>query len=213
MNNKNKTQEIIDLLKKEYPDPKCSLKYNSPLELVISARLSAQCTDARVNQVTPHLFSLFQSAEDFADADINEVSECIKSCGFYKVKSKNIVDMCKKLISDFGGEIPDNLEDLTSLPGIGRKTANLILAELYGKPGIIVDTHFTRVTRRLGFHNLKDPTKIEFVMKEIIPPKDSGDFCHRIVEHGRNVCKARKSLCEKCVLNVLCSKYKDSKRD
>ena len=208
MDNKNKIQKIISILENEYPSPECTLNYNSPIQLIIAARLSAQCTDARVNLVTPKLFSLFKDIEDFANADLNVIEECIKSCGFYKVKSQNIIDMCKKLLSDFNGKIPDNIDDLTTLPGIGRKTANLILAEVYGIPGIIVDTHFSRVTRRLGFHNLKDPIKIEFVMKNIIPPEKSNDFCHRMVEHGRKICKAQKPLCEKCILKKLCSEYK-----
>lgn len=212
MDNKNKIQEVILILENEYPSPECTLNYNSPIQLIIAARLSAQCTDARVNLVTPKLFSLFKDIEDFANADLSVIEECIKSCGFYKVKSQNIVDMCKKLISDFNGKIPDNIDDLTTLPGIGRKTANLILAEVYGIPGIIVDTHFSRVTRRLGFHNLKDPTKIELVMKNIVPQEKSNDFCHRMVEHGRKICKAQKPLCEKCVLNGLCSEYRKSSK-
>lgn len=213
MSNKNNIQKIISLLEYEYPKPQCTLIYNSPLQLMIAAHLSAQCTDARVNIVTPQLFSLFKTAEDFANADLSVIEECIKSCGFYKVKSRNIVNMCKKLISDFEGKIPDNIEDLTSLPGIGRKTANLILGEVYGIPGIIVDTHFSRVTRRLGFHNLKDPTKIEFIMKNIVPEEKSNDFCHRIVEHGRKVCKAIKPLCQNCILKELCSEYNSKSID
>lgn len=208
MDNKNKIQEIILILEKEYPNPECTLNYNSPIQLIVAARLSAQCTDARVNLVTPKLFSLFKDIKDFANADLSVIEECIKSCGFYKVKSQNIIDMCKKLLSDFNGKIPDNINDLTTLPGIGRKTANLILAEIYRIPGIIVDTHFSRVTRRLGFHNLKDPVKIEFIMKNIIPPEKSNDFCRRMVEHGRKICKAQKPQCRKCALKGLCSEYR-----
>ena len=208
MDNKNNVQKIISLLEIEYPNPECTLIYDSPIQLIIAARLSAQCTDARVNLVTPKLFSLFKDIKDFANADLGVIEECIKPCGFYKVKSQNIVDMCKKLLSNFDGKIPNNIDDLITLPGIGRKTANLILAEIYGIPGIIVDTHFSRVTRRLGFHNLKDAAKIEFIMKNIIPKEKSNDFCHRIVEHGRKICKARKPLCEKCILKGLCSEYK-----
>ena len=207
MKNTFKILEVIKLLKKEYPVAKCSLIYKTPLELVICARLSAQCTDSKVNSVTPRLFSKFTNAEEFAKADLKEIEHIIKPCGLYKIKSKNIIDMCKKIISDFDGKIPDNLKDLTSLPGIGRKTANLVLGQVYNKPAIIVDTHFTRITKKLGFHNLKDPFKIELIMKDLVPSDESAEFCHRIVMHGREICKARNPLCEKCLLNKICSYY------
>ncbi len=204
----SKIELVIKLLKNEYPQTACSLNYNSPLELLICTRLSAHCTDARVNLVSPTLFSAFKNAEDFAKADPLEVEKYVKSCGLYKVKSKNIVDMCKKINSCFNGKIPNNQTDLESLPGIGRKSANLILGEIYRKPGIIVDTHFIRVTNRLGFHDSKNPIKIEKIMKKIVPEKESLDFCHRTVIHGRTICKARKPLCKACVLNSLCNYYK-----
>lgn len=207
---KNKIEAVINLLKDEYPNANCSLIYNSPIELLICTRLSAHSTDARVNLISPMLFSNFKSVQDFAQADPKEVEKYIKSCGLYKVKSKNIVEMCKKIISCFEGKVPNNQEDLESLPGIGRKSANLILGEIYKKPGIIVDTHFSRVTNRLGFHNLKDPLKIEKIMKDIVPEKESLDFCHRLVLHGRNICKARKPLCNACAVKGLCSYYKQT---
>lgn len=207
MKTNNKILEVIHLLKKEYPLANCALKYNSPLQLLISARLSAQCTDKKVNSVTPILFSKFKCAEDFAKADLEEIKSIIKPCGLYKIKSQNIIDMCKKLISDYKGIVPDNMQDLTSLPGIGRKTANLVRVQVYNKPGIIVDTHFSRITNRIGFHKLKDPVKIEFLMKNIVPPEESIEFCHRLVMHGREICKARNPLCNKCILNHLCDYF------
>lgn len=204
MKNEIETQKIILILKETYPDATCALVYSSPLQLLIAARLSAQCTDKRVNMITPELFSKFKCAKDFAHAAEEEVEAIIKPCGLYKTKAKNIIGMCKKIVSDFNGEVPPKMEDLTSLPGIGRKTANLVRGEIFGKPGIIVDTHFSRVTSRIGFHNLKDPVKIEKEMKKIIPEKETLKFCHRIVIHGRNICKARKPLCEKCPLKKMC---------
>lgn len=204
MKNEIETQKIILILKETYPDATCALVYSSPLQLLIAARLSAQCTDKRVNMITPELFSKFKCAKDFANAAEEEVEAIIKPCGLYKTKAKNIIGMCRKIVSDFNGEVPSKMEDLTSLPGIGRKTANLVRGEIFGKPGIIVDTHFSRVTSRIGFHNLKDPVKIEKEMKEIIPEEETLKFCHRIVIHGRNICKARKPLCEKCPLKKMC---------
>lgn len=205
MKNEIETQKIISTLKETYPDATCALIYSSPLQLLIAARLSAQCTDKRVNMVTPELFDKFKCAKDFANATEEEVEAIIKPCGLYKTKARNIIGMCKKIISDFNGEVPSRMEDLTSLPGIGRKTANLIRGEIFGKPGIIVDTHVTRVTSRLGFHNLKNPVKIEKELKKIIPEEETLKFCHRIVIHGRNICKARKPLCEECPLKKMCN--------
>lgn len=204
MKNEIETQKIILILKETYPNATCALVYSSPLQLLIAARLSAQCTDKRVNMITPELFSKFKCAKDFANAAEEEVEAIIKPCGLYKTKAKNIIGMCKKIVSDFNGEVPPKMEDLTSLPGIGRKTANLVRGEIFGKPGIIVDTHFSRVTSRIGFHNLKYPVKIEKEMKKIIPEEETLKFCHRIVIHGRNICKARKPLCEKCPLKKMC---------
>lgn len=212
MNKKMKIKKIIEKLENEYPIAKCALVYHSALELLIAARLSAQCTDKRVNLVTPSLFLRFKSAQDFANAKKEEVEKYVKSCGLYKTKAASIVDMCKKIVKDFGGQIPEKLEDLTSLAGIGRKTANLIRGEIFGKPAIIVDTHFSRVTRRLGLHNLKDPLKIEIEIKKLIPEEKSTGFCHRIVFFGRDVCKARNPLCEKCILQNLCEYFIPNKK-
>lgn len=205
MKNEIETQKIISTLKETYPNATYALVYSSPLQLLIAARLSAQCTDKRVNMITPELFARFKCAKDFANAAKEEVEAIIKPCGLYKTKARSIIEICKKIISDFNGEVPSKMEDLTSLPGIGRKTANLVRGEIFGKPGIIVDTHFSRVTGRIGFHNLKNPTKIEKEMKKIIPEEETLKFCHRIVIHGRNICKARKPLCEECPLKKMCN--------
>lgn len=196
----------VNALKEEYKDAECSLQYKDALQLLIATRLAAQCTDKRVNMVTPTLFAKYKSVQDFAKADVEEVGKIIKSCGFYKVKSKDIVNMCKVLIKEFGGVVPDNMEDLLKLPGIGRKTANLILGDIYGKPAIVVDTHCIRLTKRLGFHNIKNPEKIEKILKEVLPQSESNNFCHRLVLHGRAVCKAGKPLCDICCMKDFCEK-------
>ncbi len=194
----------VEALKKEYPDAKCSLDYETPLQLLVATRLSAQCTDARVNLVTPALFARFPDAESLAGAEVSEVAEYIKSCGLYKTKSKDLVAMAKMLVSDFGGEVPDNIDDLTKLPGIGRKTANLICGDVYGKPAVVVDTHCIRITTRLGLHKETDQRKIENALRKLLPPEESNDFCHRIVLHGRAVCTARSPKCKDCCMNGFC---------
>ena len=194
----------VEALKNEYPDAKCSLTYNTPLQLLIATRLSAQCTDARVNLVTPALFERFPTVDDFADASYDEVAEYIKSCGLFKTKSKDIVEMCKKIRDDFGGEVPDTIEELTNLPGVGRKTANLICGDVYGKPAVVVDTHCIRITTKLGLHKLTDQKKIEMELKKLLPPEESNDFCHRLVLHGRAVCTARSAKCEACCMKEFC---------
>lgn len=194
----------VEALKKEYPDAKCSLTYTKPHELLIATRLSAQCTDARVNLVTPALFERYKTVDELADAEVSDVAEYIKSCGLYKTKSKDIVEMCKMLRDDFGGEVPDNIDDLTKLPGVGRKTANLICGDVYGKPAVVVDTHCIRITKRLGLHKLTDQKKIETELKKLLPPEESNDFCHRLVLHGRAVCSARSPKCENCCMNEFC---------
>ena len=196
----------VEALKKEYPDALCSLEYTDPLQLLIATRLAAQCTDARVNMVTPALFERFKTVDDFAHSTADEVAEYIKSCGLYKTKSKDIVEMAKMLQNDFGGVVPDNIDDLIKLPGIGRKTANLVCGDIFGKPAVVVDTHFIRITRRLGLHDLKDQKKIEFALRELLPPDESSNFCHRIVLHGRAVCTARSPKCEKCCMSGFCRK-------
>ena len=195
----------VNALKKEYPEAICSLVYTDPLQLLIATRLAAQCTDARVNMVTPALFERFKTVDDFANSTADEVAEYIKSCGLYKTKSRDIVELAKMLRDDFGGVVPDNIDDLIKLPGIGRKTANLVCGDIFGKPAVVVDTHCIRITQRLGLHNLKDQKKIEFALRDLLPPEESNDFCHRLVDHGRAVCTARTTPhCDMCVLNDIC---------
>ena len=204
MTKKEIALSAVEALKKEYPDAKCSLDYETPLQLLVATRLSAQCTDARVNLVTPALFARFPDAESLAGAEVSEVAEYIKSCGLYKTKSKDLVAMAKMLVSDFGSEVPDNIDDLTKLPGIGRKTANLICGDAYGKPAVVVDTHCIRITTRLGLHKETDQRKIENALRKLLPPEESNDFCHRIVLHGRAVCTARSPKCKDCCMNGFC---------
>ena len=204
MTKKEIARSAVEALKKENPDAKCSLDYETPLQLLVATRLSAQCTDARVNLVTPALFARFPDAESMAQAEVSEVAEYIKSCGLYKTKSKDLVAMAKMLVSDFGGEVPDNIDDLTKLPGIGRKTANLICGDVYGKPAVVVDTHCIRITTRLGLHKETDQRKIENALRKLLPPEESNDFCHRIVLHGRAVCTARSPKCKDCCMNGFC---------
>ena len=204
MTKKEIALSAVEALKKEYPDAKCSLDYETPLQLLVATRLSAQCTDARVNLVTPALFARFPDAESLAGAEVSEVAEYIESCGLYKTKSKDLVAMAKMLVSDFGSEVPDNIDDLTKLPGIGRKTANLICGDVYGKPAVVVDTHCIRITTRLGLHKETDQRKIENALRKLLPPEESNDFCHRIVLHGRAVCTARSPKCKDCCMNGFC---------
>lgn len=206
MTKKQIALKAVEALKREYPDAICSLTYEDPLQLLIATRLAAQCTDARVNMVTPALFERFKTAEDFANATYDEVAEYIKSCGLYKTKSRDLVELGKMLVSEFGGEVPQTLEDLIKLPGIGRKTANLVMGDIFHQPAVVVDTHCIRITRRLGLHNEKDAKKIEFILRDLLPEDESNDFCHRIVLHGRAVCTARKAMCENCCMGEFCRK-------
>lgn len=206
MTKKQIAANAVQALKKEYPDAICSLEYKDPLQLLIATRLAAQCTDARVNMVTPALFERFKNVDDFADATPDEVAEYIKSCGLYKTKSNDIVALAKMLRDEFDGKVPDNIEDLTKLPGIGRKTANLVVGDVFGKPAVVVDTHCIRITRRLGLHDLKDAKKIEFILRDLLDLSESNDFCHRLVLHGRAVCTARSPKCENCCMNEFCKK-------
>lgn len=206
MTKKQIAERAVEALKKEYPDAICSLTYTDPLQLLIATRLAAQCTDARVNMVTPALFERFKNAEDFANATYDEVAEYIKSCGLYKTKSRDLVELGKKLVADFEGKVPDTLEELITLPGIGRKTANLVMGDIYKMPAVVVDTHCIRITRRLGLHSEKDAKKIEFILRDLLPEDESNDFCHRIVLHGRAVCTARKAMCDKCCMSEFCKK-------
>lgn len=198
--------KAVEALKNEYPDAICSLNYSDPFQLLVATRLSAQCTDARVNLVTPALFARFPDAESMAAAEVEEVAELIRSCGFYRTKSVDLVEMSKSIINTFNGRVPDTIEELTALRGVGRKTANLIVGDIYGKPAVVVDTHCIRITRRLGLHNEKDPTKIEHTLKGLLPPEESNDFCHRLVLHGRAVCKAPKAQCDNCCMQDFCRK-------
>ena len=202
---------IIEGLKKLYPDAVCSLDYRKDYELLFSVRLAAQCTDARVNLVTPALFERFPSLEAFAQATPEEVGEYVHSCGFWRAKAKDIVGSAQMLLSDFGGKVPDTMEDLLRLPGVGRKTANLILGDVYGKEGYVCDTHCIRITGRLGITDgSKDPLKVEPQLRKVIPPEESSDFCHRMVLHGRALCMARGPKCEECPMRELCDYGKEA---
>ena len=197
---------IIGELKKIYPDALCSLQYQKDYELLFAVRLSAQCTDARVNQVTPALYQRFPTLESFAQADPKEVGEYIHSCGFYNGKSRDIVLCAQKLLADFNGKVPGTMEELLSLPGVGRKTANLILGDIYHKPAYVCDTHCIRITGRLGLTDgSKDPVKVERQLREILPPEESSNFCHRMVLFGRDTCTARAPKCANCPLRLDCS--------
>ena len=196
---------IIEELKQLYPDALCSLEYQKDYELLFSVRLAAQCTDARVNLVTPALFERFPTLEAFAAATPDEVGEYVRSCGFWRAKAKDIVGSAQMLLRDFGGKVPDNMDDLLRQPGVGRKTANLILGDVYGKEGYVCDTHCIRITGRLGITDgSKDPLKVEQQLRKTIPPEESSDFCHRMVLHGRALCMARGPKCGECPLRELC---------
>ena len=202
---------IIEELKKLYPDAVCSLDYRKDYELLFSVRLAAQCTDARVNLVTPALFERFPSLEAFARATPEEVGEYVHSCGFWRAKARDIVGSAQMLLSDFGGRVPDNMDDLLRLPGVGRKTANLILGDVYGKEGYVCDTHCIRITGRLGITDgSKDPLKVEQQLRKVIPPEESSDFCHRMVLHGRALCMARGPKCGEGPLRDLCDHGKET---
>ena len=200
MKRQERAAAVLELLKAEYPSVKCTLNYQTPIEMLIATQLSAQCTDARVNIVTQKLFKKYRSVEDFANADYDELCEDIRSAGFYRSKAKNIILASQRIIDAYGGEVPDTMEDLLSLAGTGRKTANLVLGDIFKKPAIVVDTHCIRLSNRIGLTKNSDPVKIEMDLKKIIPPEESLDFCHRLVAHGRAVCPARKPKCEECVI-------------
>ncbi len=206
MRTKQQVEQIVNLLEQAYPLADCTLDYKKDYELLFSVRLAAQCTDARVNEVTPALFARFPTLESFAGADVAEVEEYVHSCGFYRAKARDIVGAAQMIIRDFGGKVPGNMDDLLKLPGVGRKTANLILGDIFKVPGsTVVDTHCIRISNRLGLvDNLTDPVKIEQQLRKCLPPEKSSDFCHRIVLHGRTVCTARKPDCEKCTLKGVC---------
>ena len=203
-----KVQAIIALLKAQYPESVCALHYRKDYELMIAVRLSAQCTDARVNLVTPALFAAYPTLEAMAAAPIDHVEELVHSCGFYKHKARDIVLACHMLISDYGGKVPGTMEELQKIPGVGRKTANLLLGDLYGVPGSVVcDTHCIRICGKLGLSKGKEPEKVEQQLRAILPPEESSDFCHRIVLFGREICTARNPRCGDCPLAIWCNEF------
>lgn len=204
MNKKKQAGIIIERLKKRYPTAECSLQYSHPFQLLLATRLSAQCTDERVNIVCRELFAKYPSMESIAEADVSDIIEIVKPCGLGNTKGRDLVGICQKLISDFGGELPDTIEELTTLPGVGRKTANLILGDIFHKPAVVTDTHLIRISNRLGLTSEKNPAKAESDLRKILPPEESNDFCHRIVHFGRDVCSARKPKCDECELADVC---------
>lgn len=206
MTKKERAALIMEKLEEVYPDVECSLNYSTPHEMLIATQLSAQCTDARVNIVTQRLFERYKTVDDFAEADYDELCEYIRSAGFYRNKAKNIIECCKRIRDVYNGEVPGTMEDLLTLAGTGRKTANLVLGDIFGKPAIVVDTHCIRLTNRMGLTTNDDPVKIEADLKKIIPPESGCHFCHQLVAHGRAVCTARKANCTECNLNEVCKK-------
>lgn len=205
MTKKEKARIINDELNRLYPEAACSLTYTNPLELIIATVLSAQCTDARVNIVSKDLFVRYRTAEDFAGADLDELMQIIKPCGFYKNKAKNIQGLCRAVIERFGGSIPGTMDELLTLPGVGRKTANLVLGTVFNDPGIVADTHCIRLSNRFGLCNSEDPVKVEQQLTALIPKPERLVFCHRLIYHGRAVCTARSPKCGDCTLVALCA--------
>ena len=208
MTKKDRAKAAVDLLRQAYPDATCALQYTHDYELLFATRLSAQCTDARVNIVTKDLFVRFPTLESFAEAPVEDIEDGIKTCGLFRTKARDLKACAQMLLTDFGGKVPDNMADLLRLPGVGRKTANLILGDIFGQPAIVTDTHCIRLSNRLGLvKNVKDPVKVETALRALIPPAESSDFCHRLVLHGREVCTARSAQCEKCCLASICPSY------
>ena len=203
---KDTALKIVELLEQEYPEALCSLEYEKDYELLFATRLAAQCTDERVNKVTPTLYSRYPSLEALAEAKVEDVEEIIRSCGFFHTKARDIIAASQMLLVDFGGVVPDNMEDLLKLPGVGRKTANIILGDVYHKPAVVTDTHCIRLANRMGLAVGKEPYKVEMQLAELIPPEKQSDFCHRLVLHGRAVCSARKPTCDICVLHDVCAR-------
>ena len=205
MRKKELACEVIRLLQKEYPDSVCTLDTGDAWQLLVSVRLAAQCTDKRVNETVPELFKKYPSPRALADADIRDIEKIVHPCGLYKTKARDIKACMNMLCERFGGRVPDTMEELLSLPGVGRKSANLILGDIFGKESYVCDTHCIRLTGRIGLTDgSKDPLSVEMQLRKIIPPEESGAFCHRLVDHGRAVCKAGRPLCEKCVLSDIC---------
>lgn len=210
---KNREKKISSILFKSYPEATCSLNYDKPLELLIATMLAAQCTDERVNIVTKGLFAKYSSVYDYANANPEELEQDIRSTGFYRNKTKNIIGCCKKLIKDFGGKVPDNMADLLSLPGVGRKTANVVLGNIYGIPGVIVDTHCIRLSKRLGLTEKESPEDIEADLMKILPREEWTAFSNSLVYHGRAVCNARKPKCEYCSVAQYCDFFNNISRN
>ena len=210
-----KKQEIADLacaeLEKLYPGAQCTLDYGEPYQLMMATRLAAQCTDARVNVVTKTLFKKYPTLQAFADADLAELEQDVKPCGFYHTKAKSLKEMAGQLINNFGGEVPSTMEELLTLSGVGRKTANLILGDVFGKPAVVTDTHCIRISGRLGLTSNKEPAKVEKDLVKLLPPETSSDFCHRTVQFGRDICFARSPHCGECPLNYFCRYYAQNK--
>lgn len=205
MTKKQRTAEVVNRLKEKYPDALCSLQYADPFQLLVAVRLSAQCTDARVNLVTPALFERFPTMQAFAAATPEEVEPYIHSCGFFRAKAKDIVNAAKTLLTEYGGELPKTVDELCKLPGVGRKTANLLCGDIYGQGGVVVaDTHCIRISGRLGLADSKDPFKVEMQLRKLLPPEESNDFCHRLVLFGREICDARTPRCAQCPLSDIC---------
>ena len=204
MTKKQRAVLAVERLKQLYPEAICSLNYSSAWQLLVATRLSAQCTDARVNLVTPALFERYPTMYEMAKADADEVGKLIYSCGFYKTKSKDLVELSRLLVEHYAGIIPDTVEELTKLPGVGRKTANLVVGDVYGKPAVVTDTHCIRITNRLGLAEGEVPVKVEQQLRAVLPPEESNDFCHRLVLFGRDVCSARSPKCATCPLQDIC---------
>lgn len=206
---KKKVAKIIEVFEILYPEAVCSLDYKTPLQLLLATQLSAQCTDERVNIVTKSLFQKYKNTEDFAQSNLEELEQDVKSTGFYHNKAKNIKATCMLLLKDFAGNVPGNMEDLLKLPGVGRKTANVVLGSIFNIPGIVVDTHAGRLSRRIGLSKEEDPGKVERDLMKIIPKKSWSKFCHQLVYHGRRTCMARKPLCAVCEIRDFCDYAKD----
>ena len=204
----NDLAQILSVLRERYPDALCALQYQKDYELMIAVRLSAQCTDKRVNEIAPALFARFPTLECFAEATPEEVEPYIRSCGFFRQKAKDIVAACQALRDRFGGRVPDSMDALLTIPGVGRKTANLLLGDLYGQPAVVCDTHCIRIANRLGLAKGKEPEKVERQLRAILPPEESSAFCHRIVLFGRDVCTARSPHCADCPLRPFCTEFR-----
>jgi len=204
MTRKTQAKKVTKALEKEYPDAICSLEVEKPYELLVSVRLAAQCTDARVNIVTKELFAVYPTLESFASANVEDVERIVRPCGFFRTKAKDIIAMANMLLEDYHGVVPDSIEELLKLPGVGRKSANLVVGDVYGKPAVVCDTHCIRITNLLGLSTSKNPDKVERELREVLDPVKSNDFCHRLVLHGRAVCKARSPQCRMCCMRQWC---------